>query len=219
MLSGMPELVVLTLAPIAAYLVGAIPFALLVGRSVGIDLLTQGSRNPGAGNLTRLAGLRYGVAAAVADGLKGLLPVLLARRAGLPAEVAAVTGIAAVVGHNWSVYLGGRAGRGLATAVGVAVGVAPMLLIWTTLWAVVGWKMGGGLGGFVGWGVLPAYAITAGQPLIVVMVAVSLASIILVRRAQGSPGDARGWRNMVSRVVWDTDTRPSALEAENAVAS
>ena len=98
------------------------------------------------------------------------------------------------------------------------VAVAPALLIWTTLWAVVGWKVGGGLGGFVGWGFLPAYAVTAGQPLLVVAVATALAAVILARRAQGTSGDVPGWRPAVARVVWDTDQRPRREPGE-AVAS
>ncbi|MGH8912845.1 MAG: glycerol-3-phosphate acyltransferase [Acidimicrobiia bacterium] len=208
----MPYPLALTLGLIASYLLGAVPFALLAGRAAGVDLRRTGTRNLGAGNLTRVAGLRYGAPAAVADGLKGVVPVLVARRLGLTPEVAAMTGVAAVVGHNWSIYLGGRAGRGLATAAGVLAAVAPLLLIWTTLWAVIGWRIGGGFGGFVGWGFLPGYAMAIGQPLFVVWSAMALAAVIIVRRVQGGIESPQGVRPALARVLWDTDPVPPTFE-------
>lgn len=212
MLVFMPDPVALTLGLFAAYLLGAVPFALLIGRVAGVDLRRTGTGNPGAGNLTRVAGLRYGVPAALADGLKGMVPVLAARRLGLAPEVAAMTGVATVVGHNWSIYLRGRAGRGLATAAGVVAAVAPLLLIWTTLWAVIGWRVGGGIGGFVGWGLLPGYAVATGRSSVVVWTAMALAVIIVVRRVQGGVNSSRELRPTLARIVWDTDPAPSSLE-------
>src|SRR5690606_22948466 len=101
MLEPMPDILTNAGAPLIGYLLGAVPFALLIGRMLGIDLRTEGTGNVGAGNLTKLAGLTYGAAAAVLDGLKGLLPVLVARRLGLADGVAAAAGVAAVIGHNW----------------------------------------------------------------------------------------------------------------------
>lgn len=124
------------------YLLGAIPFALVLGHVAGVDLRTVGSHNVGAGNLTRQSGLRFGVPAALLDRLKGPAPILIARRLGLAEGAATTTGLAAVVGHNWSIYLRWRAGRGLATAVGAVVGLAPVLLVWTEVWAVLGWWTG-----------------------------------------------------------------------------
>ena len=100
------------------YLLGAVPFAFILGSAAGVDLRTVGTGNVGAGNLRRTVGIGPAVAAAVLDGLKGLAPVIIARRLGFDDGVAAASGVAAVVGHNWSVYLRSRAGRGLATAVG-----------------------------------------------------------------------------------------------------
>lgn len=188
-----------------SYLLGAVPFALLLGGAVGVDLRTVGSRNVGAGNLTRTVGLRYGVAAAILDGLKGLAPVLVARRFGLADGVVAASGVAAVVGHNWSVYLRSRSGRGLATAVGVLVGMAPALLIWTGLWAIAGWWLGGGLAGFIGWGLLGPAASVTDQTAVAVATAFILSAVVIGRRMQGNVGGPNTLRARLYRMVWDTD--------------
>lgn len=188
-----------------SYLLGAVPFALLLGRLAGVDLRVVGSRNIGAGNLTRQAGLRYGIPAALLDGLKGLTPVLIARRLGLTESVVAACGILAVVGHNWSIYLRARAGRGLATAVGMLAGLAPSLILWTGLWAVVGWWIGGGLAGFFGWGLLGPAAFVSARPSVVVGAALTLSMVVLIRRMQGNPGSPTDLRSRLHRAVWDTD--------------
>jgi glycerol-3-phosphate acyltransferase PlsY len=215
MVAAMSDVLGLVGAPVAAYLLGAIPFALLIGSMLDVDLRKEGTRNVGAGNLTKLAGLRYGVIAAVLDGLKGLVPVLVLRRLGMPSVVVSIAGLTAVVGHNWSIYLRSRSGRGMATAVGVVLGVAPVLLIWTAAWAAMGWRIGGGLGGFVGWGSLPVFALAAGQPAFVVVLALVLSWVIIARRVQGNYDRSPGFRAAVVRAVWDTDPVPSGA-ADNA---
>lgn len=205
--------------PAVGYLLGAVPFALLIGAMIGIDLRAVGSGNPGAGNLTRVAGLRYGLVAAVLDGLKGLVPVVIARRLGLSDTVAAASGVMAVVGHNWSVYLRGRAGRGMATAVGALVAVAPALLLWPGFWSVAGWRMGGGIAGFVGWGLLAPVALATGQSGLVVMTAASVSLLVMIRRIQGGVGAPKGLRPALERALWDTDRTPEALDAEGEIAS
>ena len=110
---------------LAAYLIGSIPFSLLIARWVGgIDLRQHGSGNVGATNVARTLGLKWGLLALFCDALKGLLPTW-----GLPlvlfdggtaeghAQVAA--GLAAIVGHMFPCWLGFRGGKGVATALGV----------------------------------------------------------------------------------------------------
>lgn len=207
----------LVAAPLVAYLIGAIPFALLIGRMVDVNLREEGTGNIGAGNLTRLAGVRYGLLAAILDGLKGLVPVIVARRYGLSAPVVSVVGVASVAGHNWSIYLRSRAGRGMATAVGVVVGIAPILILWTGAWAIMGWRIGGGVAGFVGWGSLPLFAVAAGQPAFVVMLALMLGWVIIVRRMQGNHDRTPGMRPAIVRAIWDTDPVPETAADRTAI--
>lgn len=190
---------------IGAYLLGAIPFAQVMARINGIDLREFGTGNVGAGNLTRAAGWSWGGLAAVLDGLKGLFPVLLADRMGLGPGAAGLVGIMAVVGHNWSIFLKGRSGRGLATSAGVMLGLDPVLLVWTTGWSLAGWKIGGGAAGFLGWGLLPFVAIAMGRPPTESLVLLLLSSVLLGRRMQGNPDSPRGTRPALMRAVYDSD--------------
>jgi glycerol-3-phosphate acyltransferase PlsY len=115
-----------------AYLLGAIPFGLLIGRAHGVDVRTQGSRNIGATNVGRVVGRKWGYLCLALDILKGLAPTLCASlllpgshgdldRQGLLLLVA----VAAVLGHVFPLYLGFRGGKGVATTVGVALGIWP----------------------------------------------------------------------------------------------
>lgn len=111
---------------IGSYLIGSIPFALLLGRLRGVDVRRIGSGNVGATNVLRAAGAGAGIAVLVCDVLKGVAAVFIARYTiGTPAgEMAA--GIAAVVGHDWSVFIKFRGGKGVATAAGALFVMVPI---------------------------------------------------------------------------------------------
>ena len=137
--------VYMVIACVVAYLVGGIPFGYIIGRVAGgIDIRTQGSGNIGATNVARVMGFRWGVAVLVPDAMKGLLPVL-AVSATMSRWVASIepgsviivhlqvlVGLIAIVGHMFPCWLGLRGGKGVATALGVAVILGP----WATLVAV-----------------------------------------------------------------------------------
>jgi len=191
---------------VGAYLLGSVPFSQLLARTKGVDLREVGSSNVGAGNLTREVGLSWGVAAAVLDGLKGLLPVWIALKAGLGPGASGLAGVAAIVGHNWSIWLRGRSGRGLAPAAGVIVALDPVLLVWIAGWSLAGWKIGGGLGGFLGWGLLPIVAVAMGRPPTETLLLALLSIILMARRAQGNPESVRGRVPALKRVIYDSDS-------------
>jgi glycerol-3-phosphate acyltransferase PlsY len=130
-----------------AYLLGAIPFGLMIGKARGVDIRTMGSKNIGATNVFRCVGAKFGILAFVLDMLKGVigtlcgfLPTLLI------ADISPATtlllrvlcGTAAMLGHMFPVYLGFKGGKGVSTALGLLFGVAPLA----------------GLLGFAGWGVI-----------------------------------------------------------------
>jgi glycerol-3-phosphate acyltransferase PlsY len=121
------------LAAILGYVLGAIPVGLLVGRITrGVDLRAHGSGRTGATNALRTLGMGAAGTVFVLDVAKGLLAVLLARLLfGADPMVewaAAVAGLAAIVGHNWSVFIGFTGGRGSATAAGGLAGMTPWTL-------------------------------------------------------------------------------------------
>lgn len=190
---------------LAAYLLGSVPFAQVLARARGVDLRSAGTGNVGAGNLTKTVGAGWGLAAGILDGLKGLVPVWLCIRSGLGPGAAGLVGVSAVVGHNWSVFLRGRSGRGLATAFGLIMALHLPLAVWTAGWAVAGWKIGGGFAGFLGWGLLPFVTLALGAPLTESMVILLLAAVLIGRRMQGNPGDEMDWGAMMRRAIFDRD--------------
>jgi glycerol-3-phosphate acyltransferase PlsY len=111
---------------VLAYLLGSIPFGMVVARARGVDLRKIGSGNIGATNVARALGRPWAVAVLLADAAKGFLPVWLGRRLGLPDGWVAVAGLAAIVGHMFTFVLRGRGGKGVATSLGVALAVSPL---------------------------------------------------------------------------------------------
>lgn len=130
-----------------AYLLGSVPFALLLGLYLGIDIRKTGSGNIGATNLGRAAGRKWGVLAFLLDFLKGLLPVaaaaVLATRNPEALELspryfAIAAGIAAIAGHIFPVYLAFRGGKGVATTFGVMAGLSwPSTLAAGAVWGLL----------------------------------------------------------------------------------
>lgn len=120
---------------LVSYLIGSIPFGYLIVRGkVGDDIRQSGSGGTGATNVSRRAGRAAGVLTLVLDALKGVVAVLVARAlfpgVGPYADwLAAVAGIAAIVGHIFPVWLRFRGGKGVATGVGVFFVLAPVALL------------------------------------------------------------------------------------------
>ncbi len=204
----------LLVLPVGAYLIGSIPFSYLVGRASGVDLRKEGTGNPGAGNLRRVVGFSAAMTAGLLDGFKGLF-IVLPLLGNVPDLVLILTALATVVGHNWSVFMGFRSGRGLATAAGVVLAMSPLLLLWPTLWGIAGWWIGGGIAGFIGWTALPfvaAFMDLPQVPQVAVPVTAGLAVLILVRRMQGNADALGGWHAAAHRMVFDTDRAVSKLD-------
>ena len=107
------------MAVVLSYLLGAIPFGLLLGKIAGVDIRAAGSRNIGATNVARLVGKKFGIFTLVLDAMKGAGPMLLAQAYGLPNGIVMLCGGAAFFGHCFSVYLKFTGGKGVATALGV----------------------------------------------------------------------------------------------------
>ncbi len=143
------------IAIVVAYLLGAIPFAYILGKSQGIDIREHGSKNVGATNIGRVIGKKWGMICFALDVLKGLIPVvaygLIAGIFNLklqdvipeaPTHTQQLlwlgVGMAAVLGHMFPVYLQFRGGKGVATGFGAMLGVFPYLT-WPALGALAVW--------------------------------------------------------------------------------
>ena len=137
-LAAMQQPLPLELLPyLISFLCGSIPFAWLVGKSRGIDLLQVGSRNPGATNLAREAGKGFGAVGLFFDLLKGAAPVLWFGSAMNHPQLF-VVGAAAVVGHCFSPFLKGRGGKGGATLVGGLLAMEPWIALMLLVCARLG---------------------------------------------------------------------------------
>lgn len=199
-----PGSIPLILSLAAGFLLGSIPFALLVGRAGGVrDVRRHGSGNPGAANVWRSAGRIFGVAAGALDAGKGAAAVWLAWRLGLHDGLAIWPGAAAVLGHDFSPWLGWRGGKGGATTAGMlACFLFPELLMvlacWL-LWCLVSPRTRFA-GSIVSMSLVPLFAAASGRLPIppaswiparawpVVVAATLLSALLWVRVAPGMRG-------------------------------
>ena len=120
------------LTVLLGYLLGSIPTAYIAGRLTrGKDIRHMGDGNMGARNAYYELGARVGVAVGAVDAGKGALAIVIAQVAGVSQPVVLLAGVAAVIGHNWPVFIGFRGGRGEATTIGVLLVVVtlPVLIV------------------------------------------------------------------------------------------
>ena len=116
------------------FLLGSIPFALIVSLPQGVDPRKAGSKNPGATNVARLLGKKWGVLTFLGDSTKGILSLFIAYKLlpyiNAPRElVFSVAGVSAVLGHMFSVFLKFKGGKGVATTVGVFLVLVPKAML------------------------------------------------------------------------------------------
>jgi glycerol-3-phosphate acyltransferase PlsY len=111
-----------------AYLIGSIPFGVIVGKLRGFDPRAVGSGNIGMTNVVRAGGSSAAALTFLGDVLKGAIPVALAQMMGLPPATLACVALAAFIGAIASVFLGFKGGKGISAALGVWVVLAPMAI-------------------------------------------------------------------------------------------
>lgn len=172
------------LLPIASYLIGAIPFGLLVGRLAGIDVRKSGSGNIGATNVARLLGKKLGVVTLLLDCLKGFLPIFLASKI-LPDgpgrdTVVLLCGLLAVVGHMFPVYLRFKGGKGVATGLGVFIFLSPVAMgltvaVFVATVAITGFVSAGSLAAA---GLGPLWLWLLGEPVGAVITGIMISVLI-----------------------------------------
>lgn len=159
----------LWLCPLVAFLSGSIPFGLIIASARGINIREHGSGNIGATNVLRVVGKKYGITCLLLDALKGFIPVVVAvnliqitgKTVGpfhlggldafallLPATeqfkgqfVHVITALAAVLGHNYSPWVGFKGGKGIATSAGVLLALMPagiglLIIVWLLVFGI-----------------------------------------------------------------------------------
>jgi glycerol-3-phosphate acyltransferase PlsY len=168
---------------VAAYLIGSIPFALILSRRWGADPRQVGSGNLGAANVMRASGVSAGVLVAALDMAKGAASVWIAARVSDGAELPAAAGLAAILGHIYPIWLRFRGGKGVATACGVfsmlsPLAVPPALALFAiTVWFTQYISLGSVLASMA----LPPLAYALGSPMPTVMAAAAAAAMIVFR--------------------------------------
>jgi glycerol-3-phosphate acyltransferase PlsY len=112
---------------LAAYLLGSIPTAVVIGRRMGhLDIRTVGDGNAGARNTSHVLGWRAGIIVAIVDFFKGLAAVLLSHALGFGPVGQTAAAFAAALGHDFPVFAGFQGGQGLAVTIGAMIGLAPL---------------------------------------------------------------------------------------------
>lgn len=141
---------------VLAYLIGCIPFGLLIAKLKGVDLRGAGSGNIGATNALRVMGKKEGAATLAGDMLKGVLAVLVARQFAGP-DAVYFAAAAVVLGHDFPVFLGFKGGKGVATSFGAVLAIQPVVgLLCIGIWiATVLFSRVSSLGALVSFAILP----------------------------------------------------------------
>ena len=122
---------------VLAYFIGSIPSGLIIGKTFfNIDVRQYGSKNIGATNTYRVIGLKAALPVFLCDALKGAAGVVLLSSYGPMYMI--LGGILAMMGHNWSIFLGFKGGRGVATGLGVLIALSPLVaLLCFLVWGII----------------------------------------------------------------------------------
>lgn len=198
---------------VAAYVIGSIPAAYLVAkRTRGIDLKKFGSRNAGASNLLQATKSKPIASIVIVwDIGKGILMVWLARTLGLSIVQQVLVGLAAIAGHNWSVFLGFSAGRGVLSTIGVALFLMPWgTPIFCGIAAFTLWRMASPLPILLAIAALPLSAwLLTHEEFAVVMGLLAMFLMMVVRRltAPLPEGVPLSKDVLVNRFLYDRDIK------------
>lgn len=181
----------------AAYLLGSIPTGLLLGKAYGIDVRKEGSGNIGATNLYRTVGRKVGMWTLVGDCLKGLIPVLAVKAFSLPPDFAPWVGLAAFLGHVFSLFLKFKGGKGVATALGVFLALSPVsvavaVAVFAALMFI--WRYVS-LGSIAAAAVMPVAVALQGSSRNIITVTLMISVIVIVKHHENIRRLASGTEN------------------------
>ncbi len=170
---------------ILSFLMGSVPFGLLFSGAWGVDPRKTGSGNIGATNVLRAAGKAPAILTLLCDLLKGTAAVALGRAFGLGALEEGLLGLSAVVGHDFSIFLGLKGGKGVATSLGVLLIYAPLegvaaLLIWLVTVLLTRYSS---LGAIVSFSLLPFVFLLLGHTGAMFAVALMLSALLILKHA------------------------------------
>ena len=207
----MPQVILLT---IGAYLLGSVPTAYIAGKLIGgIDVRKHGSGSVSGSNVWASVARWAVVPVGIADILKGLIPVLIAQLAEFSVAAQGIVGLAAIAGHNWSIFLRFTGGRGITTMMGVLV----LLARWELLVFVVVWLLclailrNTPVGALLAGVSLPFASLGFGEPLALTLCLMGMVLLMMIKRLIANwnltPLVAEWKQVALYRILFDRDVR------------
>jgi glycerol-3-phosphate acyltransferase PlsY len=184
-----------------SYLLGSIPFGLILAKVSGKpDPRLHGSKNIGATNVARVCGRGFGAATLVLDVLKGFFPVAVAATFSQSWLFLSLTALAALLGHMYSVFLGGKGGKGVATTLGIYLGLAPWPTFLSMLVVVAVIKLSGfvSLGSLVLVTLMPITLLLSGDHGFLALSLIVMALVFFRHRdniLRLAKGEEKSWRS------------------------
>jgi len=190
----------------AAYLLGSIPFGLLISQKVAkLDITKAGSGNIGAANVAREVGLKWGIATFLADTLKGFIPVIYAQYLlGSSAEInealKGMIGLSALLGHQFSIYNRFKGGKGVSTYLGVFLAISPIscllcsmiFFIFVWVWRYIS------LGSIVASLTMPLCLYFMGHPNVIIILSLIISFLVTFKHRENIRrlvrGNERRWQ-------------------------
>ncbi len=169
-----------------SFILGSIPFGIIIAKITGVDLKKVGSGNIGATNVLRSIGKWPAVLTLLGDILKGTLAVAIGKYSGVEPLYEGLMGISAILGHNFSLFLGLRGGKGVATSLGVLMLYTPRVFFFTlVIWLmIVFFTKYSSLGAIVSFGLLPINIILFDYDKTKLLIAILISLFILMRHRE-----------------------------------
>jgi len=192
------------LLPVIGYLLGSIPFGFVIGKMVGADVRKKGSQNIGATNVSRVLGKKLGFLTLVCDCCKSIAPMIIAAKV-LPESdtkelIVAATGVMAVVGHMFPLYLKFRGGKGVATGLGVFLYLSPAVIGISLLVFIASVALSGfvSVGSLLASGLIPLWLYILGASNTTIVAAALVALLIWLKHHQNIGrlirGEEKSWK-------------------------
>lgn len=166
-----------------AFILGSIPFGIIIAKVMGIDLKKIGSGNIGATNVLRSLGKGPAALTLLGDILKGTAAVAIGRYLSVGPAYEGIIGLSAILGHNFSLFLGFKGGKGVATSIGVLLIYSPQVAIFTLIiWLmVVLMTRYSSLGAIVAFGLLPVNVFLVDYSEMKLIISALITLLILLR--------------------------------------
>jgi len=200
--------IILFLGFVAAYIIGAIPTAYIFGRVLkGIDIREYGSGNAGATNVFRVIGKTPGIIVLTIDIIKGYIAATYLASGFMylapvtrPELYRILFGLSAIAGHNWTLFLKFKGGKGVATSAGVVIGLIPKIfwlgfLVWLITFFITGFVS---LGSIIAVISIPIFTLAFGEPVEIVIFMCLLCLIIVYKHRPNIRRLARGEEKKIS---------------------